>query len=100
MRFFFWENVGTGPMLPEPREECTEGKHWEGHKQRMEQHALGTDQPRELTEKHLGEAQLQTPLVLIFLFMLDLSLLQQKTALMLRIKYHELPLLLNNSYDF
>ena len=80
-------------MLPQLREGHTEGKHRGGHKQRMEQQALGTNQHREPMEKHPRGARLQTPLVLIFLFMFDL----RKAALMLRIKYHELPLLLSNS---
>jgi len=65
-------------MLPLPREEHSESKHQGGHKRTMEQQALGTDQHRELTEKHPREAWLQTPLVLIFLFMFDLSSLQRK----------------------
>lgn len=60
----------------------------------MEQQVLGTEQHGEWTEQHPGEVQLKTLLVHIFLFMIDLSSLQQKPAPMPRIKYHELLLLL------
>lgn len=91
--------MGTGPMLPQPREEHTEGKRWGRHKQRMEQQALGNNQCRELMEKRPREHGCKFFWHDFFFFLFDLSSLQRKLAPMLRIKYQELPLLLNNSHE-
>lgn len=82
-------------MLPQPREERTEGKRWEGHKQ---DGAVSPGNQPALTEKYPGEARLQTPLVLIFLFMFDLSSSQQKPAPMLRCYPHYR--IIHMNYDF